>query len=305
MEPARHARALHSLPATSYVSLMNDTRRQTLEERAPAGAVVLESNVGPLLFADNSPFVRGLSRSPVHDPGVVHFMRAHRDRLFPFFDVGANVGLFSIIAAQMASPGDRIVAFEPDQKNLDYLAINLDVYGVDTVEVWPVGIAAQDGPIQLGEINCGRSIHSKAGAISFPGRSILSVSKELDLLPAFIKIDIEGGEADALSGAYDPVLAQTILELEYCPRDHRGRLGELIEHRPPSHYVWEFVLSAADAEAIPLPSQPPLLEGATPLKLVRAETDAQLRQVLEALDEFIKVRASRKWELCISPKRTR
>ena len=49
-----------------------------------------------------------------------------------FFDIGANVGLYSLFVAQEA---DSVVAFEPHPENLDALEWNLDRNGVSATVV--------------------------------------------------------------------------------------------------------------------------------------------------------------------------
>ncbi|GGC48553.1 non-ribosomal peptide synthetase [Chelatococcus reniformis] len=73
------------------------------------------------------------------------------------FDVGANIGLFSL-SAHVAAPGLKLHAFEPNPEVYALLDANLHLYGADAV-AHPIGLGAATG----------------AGEFSFyPGFSILS-----------------------------------------------------------------------------------------------------------------------------------
>jgi FkbM family methyltransferase len=127
------------------------------------------------------------------------------------FDVGANVGLYTLLASLRVGPEGRVVAFEPLPGNLDYLAQHLELNRVKNVEV--VGAA-------VGRAR-GHSSFVAAGSRSM-GRLGSGGSLEVDVVclddlvasgrvppPDLIKMDIEGGEVEALVGA------QTVL------REHR------------------------------------------------------------------------------------
>jgi FkbM family methyltransferase len=280
---------------------MPDTAvRSELGRDLPEGALILDSHIGPILVAQGSPYVRSLPRNKVHDPGVIHFMRKHRARLFPFFDVGANVGLFAILAARMRGPGDRILAFEPDPKNLDLLSRNLSAHGVEGVEIWPVAVTAQDGTVFLGIINCGVAAQSKEARQPFPGRSLASVAAEVGIIPGFVKLDIEGGEMEAIHGLKAmPGFRSIVLELEFSWRDHHTRIGELIVLCPPGEWAWEFLLSDAEIGRCP-EARRIESEASYALYSVLATTPAELVSVMAVLEASTAERPSRKWELCIT-----
>src|ERR1700722_14501815 len=58
-------------------------------------------------------------------------------------DIGANVGIYSCLAA---SRGKKTVAIEPLRRNLNYLYRNLWDNQLRNVEVFPMGLAQAPGP---------------------------------------------------------------------------------------------------------------------------------------------------------------
>lgn len=261
--------------------------------------VRLDTPTGPLFFVEGSAVAVSVQKHFHHDPGVEYFMQKHRDRLFPFFDVGANIGLFSIMAAKMGGP---VFAFEPDADNLDLLELNRQQHNV-AIRVFPVACATDDGTLRLGTLPCGRSVKSTENVIELPARSLRSIVAETGVLPAFMKIDIEGGETDALIG-FDgtPGGERTVLELEYSWRDHGRQIDKWLAMRPPGPFAWEFLLSRSEATLRPdLVTAPMMRLGDQEFSSVVAKSHAELDDILSLLQASTAERGSRKWELCISP----
>jgi len=151
-------------------------------------------------------------------------------------DVGANVGVLSLIMAQQ-HPG-QVVALEPIPGNVKMIRANLEANKLPNVSVLPCALAATDGEVELA-IDPGVSVsaHSpseaerrqadcllRVRAISLPTLLQLHSNKEIDLL----KMDCEGYEYDIL-GSVTPVIAQRIrnVTLEVHDRGRRRNLRAL------------------------------------------------------------------------------
>jgi FkbM family methyltransferase len=119
-----------------------------------------------------------------------------------FLDVGANIGLYSLVAATRRLAGE-VIAFEPDARSLGALHANLMINGVaDVVEVRPIALSDHDGVVRFtpdpGTSTC-RSRVSADGTVSVPCAKLDTLlSKSGKRL--FFKIDIEGHELSALDG---------------------------------------------------------------------------------------------------------
>lgn len=255
-------------------------------------AETVETSIGPLKVVSGSSMATVLKKHPRHDPGVEFFMLEHRDRLFPFFDVGANAGFFSVLAGRLGGP---VVAVEADEQNAALLREN--AAGLP-VTVLPVACAAEDGEIEMGTMPCGRSAKAQDARIVVPARSLRSIAAELGLVPSFIKLDIEGGETDALLGLEGPELASAILEIEFSWRDHGSRLNEWLRICPVENYRWEFLLGAPGS----LSNAVPLILDERQFFRAAADDERSLAAIMEDLKLSTAERASRKWELCITPR---
>jgi FkbM family methyltransferase len=132
--------------------------------------------------------------------------RLFRERIRPgatVFDIGANVGFFTLLASKLAGDSGRVVAFEPLPRNLEFLNRHIHLNDVANVHVEPLAIAAASG-----EAHFRVAQHASMGGLR-DGGDLRVVTASLDDLiasghvtrPDFIKMDIEGAESDALRGA--------------------------------------------------------------------------------------------------------
>ncbi len=145
-------------------------------------------------------------------------------------DVGANVGYFTVLMAQLAGRGGAVVAVEPEARNLSVLRANLWRHGLDDVAVLP--IAAWSGrallPLVLNEEN--RGDHQVRPDVS--GAAQLVPAAALDELLGehttldVIKVDTQGVDHEALAGLRDVLRRspdpQVLVEFWLDGMDDRG-----------------------------------------------------------------------------------
>jgi FkbM family methyltransferase len=135
-----------------------------------------------------------------------------------FVDVGANIGIYTCLAASL---GKKVVAVEPLASNLRSLYQNIRANSLTGVEVFPMGLAASPGLTVLKGIGAQASFLPDWAVREYKfNQQIETVcpTTTLDTILAnrfagqrlFIKVDVEGFEYQVLSGA-----AAT---LERCPR---------------------------------------------------------------------------------------
>lgn len=127
-----------------------------------------------------------------------------------YIDVGANLGLYVLLARSM---GKQVVAVEPQMKNLKVLLASLAANNYLDVEVYPVGLSDKPGLAKLyGASSTGASLIE--GWAAQPGRvkTIIPLTT-LDVITGhrfadkrlLIKIDVEGMEYGVLQGAMELV----------------------------------------------------------------------------------------------------
>ena len=130
-----------------------------------------------------------------------------------FYDIGSNVGLYSLLAARRVHSG-MVYAFEPLPQNVWYLGRHLELNRVNNVEVLELAVSDRTGTafFQEGE-NSSMGHLTQKGNIRVCTATLDSlVLQERIAPPSVVKVDIEGAELLALRGAseciqrYRPVI---------------------------------------------------------------------------------------------------
>ncbi len=128
-----------------------------------------------------------------------------------FFDVGANLGLFTLTAAQGVGSGGHVYAFEPSQREAQYLRRNLELNRLTNVTVVTQAVGDQCGTARFAIAADGGNNSLMKNA--HPQQHIQEWQEvEVTTLDAFVaahrvprvnlmKIDVEGGEVNVLRGA--------------------------------------------------------------------------------------------------------
>jgi FkbM family methyltransferase len=134
-----------------------------------------------------------------------------------FYDVGANIGIFSLLAAHRAGSDGQVVAFEPHVATVEALLQNVVLNGLgERIDVLSCALHRESGHLPfLYRSLAAASGLSQIDATRDPfGLDVAPVACELkavasvdDLLarrtirpPEIIKIDVDGNEVDVLAG---------------------------------------------------------------------------------------------------------
>lgn len=133
----------------------------------------------------------------------MHFMRRYLRPGDGVLDVGANIGVYSLLAASQVGPAGRVLAFEPGPEAHRRLTENLRINRLDNVKVHTCALGDRVGVVDfLNQCDTTNRMQTAADA----GKSVVSVSVarlddivEIDC--AMGKMDIEGAEPIALRGA--------------------------------------------------------------------------------------------------------
>jgi FkbM family methyltransferase len=119
------------------------------------------------------------------------------------YDVGANVGYYSVLASRVLGSSGQVIAFEPDPQNIAFLRRHLEMNGIENVQV--VEAAVSDC---CGEAMFQQEASRYMGALSQSGTLPVRILSLDELIssgelppPDVIKIDVEGAEQQVLLGA--------------------------------------------------------------------------------------------------------
>ncbi len=119
------------------------------------------------------------------------------------FDIGANVGYYTVIASKLVGNKGKVYAFEPDKRNFNLLKRNLFLNNCQNVEIINKAIGAKNKTafLKLDSGNFGESTLSEKGNVPVEIVTLDSFCRSKNIkIVDLIKIDVEGGEKDVLSG---------------------------------------------------------------------------------------------------------
>jgi FkbM family methyltransferase len=182
----------------SHAVLPADQRHWAQIQSGPAEGLWFELNP-----RTGEHYLRGEAEEPVQE--------AVAQRLRPgmiFYDLGANIGLFSLLAARAVGPEGRVFSFEPDPKVAARLRRNVARNGFSKVTICEMGVWSSSGEMSFVAADAaspdrgtGRFIMGNSGD-SAPLQCVALDEFVADHpAPDAIKCDVEGAELEVLRGA--------------------------------------------------------------------------------------------------------
>ena len=117
------------------------------------------------------------------------------------YDVGANVGFYTLLAARAVGRAGHVVAFEPHPENLRALERNIALNALTNVTVVAAAVTSARG---RGRLSAGNRALASLGADRGIEVKILAlddyVASHPELAPDVVKLDVEGHELEAIAG---------------------------------------------------------------------------------------------------------
>ena len=153
-----------------------------------------------------------------------------------FVDVGGHFGYFSLLASRLVGPRGRVVAFEASRNTFAVLADN--VHPQANITSFNKALSDQAETISFFEfpvlynefnsMNVDQFRHERWFAeyppvkTEVPATTLDAALTELGVVPAFIKIDVEGAELKVIRGAAQTLAAhRPVVVMEYlAPNRH-------------------------------------------------------------------------------------
>lgn len=171
----------------------------------------------------NSDFVDRMARSKSWERHLQYFFYQFCDRFLPklIFDIGANIGFFSVFLAQLAGKDGHVVAFEPNAAIGALLERNIARNGISNVTLDRRVVSSGTAPLAFEAF--GDRHEESYARIAKDGESVPTVTldavcRELDAVPDLIKCDAEGLDLDIVAGGLEMLAkGRTAMVLEFQP----------------------------------------------------------------------------------------
>jgi FkbM family methyltransferase len=187
-------RAARALFAGGTVTIMN----------GPAGRLLLDSSHLPLDHPLGYGIVRGVVETPVQEA-----LRRHVAPGATVFDIGADLGFFSLLAARLAGGRGRVEAFEPVPESAEAVRANaaLNALAAITVHQVAAGARRERETLLVQSVSSWSHMADRGPHACTRERctvQVVCLDEEIErgALPApdVVKIDVEGSEVAVLEG---------------------------------------------------------------------------------------------------------
>jgi FkbM family methyltransferase len=170
-----------------------------------------------------------IQRSGTWEPHLAPVIERCVSRDSICFDVGANIGAFSVLMARLARDG-RVFCFEAVKETAAVLQQNLDRNAATNATVVTAAVSSEAGTVRMHEPKgwLGTSF-VLAGGGDTPAITLDEFARDNGISRVdFIKMDTEGAELPAMNGAWSLIRShRPVLLIEYNPitmdRDGRDR----------------------------------------------------------------------------------
>jgi FkbM family methyltransferase len=198
--------------------------RWLAHQRLPKGNrvwVQIPSGAAQGLWLKLDPYLERGYFTGCPEPGVQEVIAAHLKPGGCFYDVGAHIGFYALLAARVVGEQGTVVAFEPDPANVEVLRDNLARNNMIQTDVITSAVWSSRGRVNFQRDGSDQGAKSsRRGAViaaEFPPPNANLIEVEAITLdeyaqngprPTLIKVDVEGGEAEVLIGA-ERLIAET------------------------------------------------------------------------------------------------
>lgn len=209
------------------------------------------------------------------------------------WDIGANFGLYALVAAERVGPGGAVMAVEPSPRARALLEgnVNRNPLGAP-IRILPFAVAGRDGRAAFHD-----AVETAFSGLSDTHRSTIASVIEVDVRRLdtlwretgerpidLLKIDVEGHEGDVLAGGSDAIAASPnlVVQFEASPKNldesRRENLSSTLRSlQDKGMAVWHLAGGGAVTRLPPLDALPS--EAAGNLFMVRAGSGRERRFV--------------------------
>jgi len=170
-----------------------------------------------------NPNISTLKRDKIYEQETTIFVRSHLKRGQTVWDIGANIGYFSLEFVRSVGPEGKVLSFEPHPEIFQVLQRNIKRNNYKNIKLFNQACGSYPGETKLffsTENEGNHKIIENSNSNNFAITEVVTLSTFLDeYSPSLIKIDIEGAELLALQGLGQENLQKLAIDfiIEYHP----------------------------------------------------------------------------------------
>lgn len=191
--------------------------------RFPEAPIKARLSFGPTMWVrPNDPIGRAIFYDGQWETAVIDHFAKHLRTGDVVLDVGANIGQFAVVAANIIGPTGKVFAVEAGHAAFAMLSRNIDENQFTQVKVlhmaaWDTETTLHLGGVRVDMLGWGKvQQEADAQTEAVPARRLDAVLSELGCTKVdVIKIDIEGAEIKALQGL-EGLFKNHMPRLVYC-----------------------------------------------------------------------------------------
>jgi FkbM family methyltransferase len=194
-----------------YASLLEMTEEDSLVVKIP-------DFLGSYEIDYRSHILKRILRSKQYEPDLISLISTYIDPKKDAVDIGANIGLYTILFSKTISNDKKVLSIEPTPLALKYLYRNIERNKVeDSVIVFEGIVSDSKGKFHINVIE-GMEEYSSLENISHPsvkgrlsekmkvkGDTIDNLVGRYNMNPGLIKVDAEGAEYSVFCGALNTI----------------------------------------------------------------------------------------------------
>lgn len=155
----------------------------------------------------NSWFFPRFGKGYIHEPGATKIFVNNVREGTNVFDIGGHLGYFSCVAGKLSNSG-TVCVFEMDFNCIDLIKKNIELNKLKNINIYNVAVSDSSGSVTIPDLKVpdpGIRIESfkNLRQLEVSSLTIDEFISQENIIPDFIKIDVEGAEFKVLKGMSD------------------------------------------------------------------------------------------------------
>ncbi len=216
----------------SYLTSLEFTRRRLGNAALSDNVVLTRLAEFSIYSSSDDASVGKYVREDNYEREVAHVFKSLLKPGMSVVDIGANIGYFTMLSAALVGPAGRVLAIEPNPRNVRLVEASRRANGFDNVRILQTAAGRDAGLLIL------NTSHSNGTTSGLPAQvrqlldaetvacvrldSLIDSHEKID----FIKVDVEGAEYNALLGGLETIRChRPVIVSEFSPTMMPGISG--------------------------------------------------------------------------------